>query len=433
MPEQTVFVDQNQLVIYFASAVPKSGPTVQLDEFTLISNAPAALSALEKAKTAVEIAHKIGDMAQKAEQAQPPPLQPMPSAVKVEIVARLALDFGNVGTVIKVTSPEPKWDWNPWKETKVDTIETTTKIITIETTTTDYPTDFFKPTEAKSITVEDKPAAPVKVETTPDAGTPATSEPDAGAPDTGTPAAGAPPDAGSNPKVIAPQDDAWVDDEVVDPFLNVMEAFGTMAFSTSAGAQSYLDYQLEKAGLDLKISSTGMTLAEAGPQDPAGVESQLRKQGIQDDNVIAVVRAETNDVIKRFEETIVMLQTDLSAATPQGPDSLAEDPGSVSPPLEFGAVVQQWDTEFASQFSTDLPEAATDAQPAMLDVTNGVVTMTTPFASGDASPKVSPTGLITRAGVGSVASDTPPAGGEAGFQPTPLVSVFDEEAWKKEA
>ncbi len=66
-------------------------------------------------------------------------------------------------------------------------------------------------------------------------------------------------------------------------------------------------------------------------------------------------------------------------------------------------------------------------------MTNGVVTMTAPFAATTADTKVSATGLIVRAGIGVTDSDTLVAAIEPGFHETPLVSVFDEDAWKLEA
>jgi hypothetical protein len=111
----------------------------------------------------------------------------------------------------------------------------------------------------------------------------------------------------------------------------------------------------------------------------------------------------------------------------------ALDPHDSALPEKFGALIQEWDGEFDARFATDLPDAAKNTQAAMLGVTNGVVTMTVPFASLQDAENISPTGLIIRAGVGTFDAGATTAGLSPGFVATPVVSVFDEEAWKVEA
>jgi len=128
-------------------------------------------------------------------------------------------------------------------------------------------------------------------------------------------------------------------------------------------------------------------------------------------------------VINRFEGAIALVQADLSGLDPNDPNH----------PEQFTGVIERWNGEFASKFSTDVPDQIKEIQAVMFDVTNGVVTMTAPYVSTNEIRRVSPTGLIIRAGLGVVDSDVPANDVEPGFYPTPIISVFDDDAWKLHA
>jgi hypothetical protein len=438
---ESVSAKDNQLVIIYDEPTPKDGPVVRLDNFSLISNVGG--TTLTSAKSVTDIAHKIGDMIFKAGEGSDP--QPTADTIKNEVVARLAIDLSNARILSYESVIVP--DYNPFKEEKLETVETDKNTIEIKTTTTDYP--FFAPEKETTIKVIDKPADPPEKPTNvenPPANTARSGSPDASSPDAGSPGRspsdGADADA-SKPKNIhvTPADEAWVDEVLANEFLGVMDNFGKQTFATNAGAQAYLDYQLAKADIEIKTSSTGSEIVNAGAQDPAGVVSQLQSLGVTDEQLIDKVRAEVKGIIEGFEGSITALQHELSglalnsAIDPMDPQ--AADSHDPDPRAQFSDLIAEWDSRFASQFNTDSPGDAGASEPLALDVVDGLVTMYAPHAPTTSSNmKISPSGLVVRAGLGTTVEQIPSIedmATELAFNASSIVSVLDEAAWTHHA
>lgn len=454
MSEPTITVAGNQLVIYYDQPPPPDGPKISIDEFALISEGEE--TTLTKMVKVSEISKNVGEVVKssKSESSSTADTVATPTPNEIlGVMATFVADFEKIGNV-QSFEVKPLEDWRPWVTGTESTLTTDKVIVEYKSETVDY--FGFEPKTTTTITVTPNPNTPVTVEKTPQQDKPEADErpaPDAGNPpgtDGGNPPspdAGNPPGSGKVPYEIAPPDEAWVHDEVADSFVSIMSKFGTMNFSTSEGADAYLQYQLDKAGIEMKVISTGMKVEDAGAADPAGVEAHLRELGINDQNLIERVRTEANDAIRLFEQNIGLLRADLSALDPDDPKF--DD--------DVAAAIQRWNGELGSQLNSDVPEVLKSNDPVTVDVTNGIVTMTAPAPySTMVNGRISPTGLIIRAGIGlrdsaklpsSATTESGPATQPSGpttagpnsqvlgpgFYPAPDISVFDENAWIIEA
>lgn len=451
MARRVESIDSQTVRIYFETPPQETGrPSVAIDKISVLSNIDNVVKGAAIVKDAVDITQKVGDMGQKAAAARP---QAMPDVVKLEVKTTLVVTFEDVGKVQSKSSRIVD-DWNPFKQTKVETLTTKTHTVTITTTRTDYP--FFEPEETQDVDIAPLPAtivsSPPSQQSPTEPCAPIQTPPESQV----RPSQAAPQsnDAAEDPQKLAPEDNsAKPNQELFEPFMRVLQGFATVEFDSSSGAKEYFDFQLKQAGLDVTISSQGMKVTQAGPTDPAGVEGQLRGQGVEDESLIDEARAEANSIIAEFELAIASMQNDLSirfpiqaegaASSEDGTGNAAEGEEPTTSSGRFYAAVKAWDEAFHHRFDIEPPGPTGDAGDTLVLVNGALVRTLTSRSSGEPNSPLAPatqpkarmsrSGLRVRAGVGVQVADPTWIGGTAGFHASPITSVFAAEAWKRRA